>query len=148
MRLSRLLPKQQPPSLGLTEIISAPPLEPPYPSGLRFRFSHSVMHCLCTCTCKALGLPLTEVYSCDRKKKAKEFVKQAGIQAQHHVDELSDLVKAFSCGRGVTQACSFHAGESCNLAEIAIDVGVTGFPCAPYSAQRSGRYSLSSGFYG
>ena len=86
----------------------------------------------------------------DCKKAAKQFTELVGCQAKHHLNYVTDGVAACLFG-GVSQACTLHQGTACDLFPKSIspdgrpDVIIAGPPCAPYSAQRSGRFKKTNG---
>ena len=105
-----------------------------------------------------LDLPYVESLSMEPKKTAKDFVKRMGLASCHHVNYLQDAAEACRAG-GLTTKCVYHPNSTCNIFKAdaeeeggeskaqAPDLFIAGFPCAPFSAQRVGRFDKRTGSY-
>ena len=80
-----------------------------------------------------------ESFACDAKQNARRFHLQNGPKPVHYFDRLEDLVAKDSHPH-----CHIHAHPCQPPAPI--DLFVCGFPCAPFSSQRSTRGSSRSRF--
>ena len=86
-----------------------------------------------------LGFPLREIYSADPKQVCLQMASNCNARPSHHFDTCEDIAHAHSGGA----YCYVH-NDYCHLDLQREDLAVFGFPCAPYSSQRPGRYAAGA----
>lgn len=87
---------------------------------------------------RILGIDFLELYSSDPKVAAQHFRRLYGPQAQHHFNDIQEATSSHL----TPSYCTIHDRE-CKLTYQEADLFVAGFPCQPFSSQRSQRYRKS-----
>lgn len=100
---------------------------------------------------RELGIPFTEWYGADPKDSCLQIAENAGLVPKHFYSCVQDVLEGLLEGG---RQCKIHAGWSCESCSTNMDnmesteAGgappdflVAGFPCAPFSSQRPGRFS-------
>ena len=77
----------------------------------------------------------------DPKRSAQKAL-MANTSCAHVFGTLSDVLAA---KKDETKCYCFRHGQECDIPKTCGDIFTAGFPCQPFSSQRSGRYSSSSG---
>ena len=88
---------------------------------------------------RELGIPFTEWYGADPKDSCLQIAQNAGLVPCHFYGCVQDVLEGGQCkihGR----SCSTNM-ESTEAGGAPPDFLVAGFPCAPFSSQRPGRFS-------
>ena len=91
---------------------------------------------------KALGIEVQDHWSVDKKEAAQVFMAENEAAAHNYVT-LRDALAALECTmqRGEGKAWCTHHQTKCPMPDLPITLWTCGFPCSPYSSQRSKRFS-------
>ena len=92
-------------------------------------------------TAQALGVEIDDVESIDCKPASEKWLKEMW-PAGHHYEKLEFVVEALK--RSGKAMCKWHSTECQVCQPFACDVYIAGFPCAPFSVQRSCRFQDGS----
>ena len=87
-----------------------------------------------------LNIKVKELWSVDKKKICCNFVAENPGLTDHHFQCLESVKDVSVADSGKHLHCTMHA-QLCALPSQKLDLMVAGPPCAPYSHQRSCRFS-------
>ena len=93
---------------------------------------------------QALGLVVDEVFTVEKKATAIEFL-QSNTIGSHNYTSIEAVLQSIKNPADGCPECTTHAkARACTLPSHTQDMAIIGFPCSPFSGQRTDRWKGGS----